>query len=224
MPFDFNTLNEVSLDNQETIATITKELKPDAQQAVEAIAKIAKTYSDQITPDMLTQALGIPMIKVEAKPIAKEKDPEIARIEKEWADKNAKLEKELAVEKDARLAKEYVEKASDYFAGNASVPGFSPQTLGPVLRSIDEQLPAEQAKLVKEHFAACKGITSELKRTIGRTVVSKGGPAATATDEVERIAKEKVEKTKGMSLAAARVEVYAENPELAERVDAENRG
>lgn len=215
--FDFNALNEVPLQNQTQIDTITKGMTDDAKGAVVAIAKAAAAFKDAIPADVLTQALGIPMVTAEAKPepvkTAVQKameDPELAKVLKEAEAERVELRKALAVEQDARLAKEWVEKAGAY----KSVPGFTAATLAPVLRDCAEHISKENFEQLTKHFAGCEAISAELCKMTGRpqNEPDDGDPDA----KINSIAKELQAKNPGMTDAQARTEARKANPGLYE--------
>jgi hypothetical protein len=224
--FDFNALNEVPLANQAQIDTITKGMTDDAKGAVVAIAKAAAAFKDAIPADVLSQACGVPMIVAEAKPVEAPKtaiqkameDPELAAyLAKEQAEK-VEIKKALGVERNARLAKEWVEKAAAY----KSVSTLNQTDLGTLLRDASEHLSKENFDRLTKHLTSCEAISADLCKATGKTQNEPSDSSALV--KLEQLTKEKLAANKGMTEAEAHVAIYKElGDEFRDQVNEESR-
>lgn len=148
--------------------------------------------------------------------------PEAARpsVEAVWKEKIAKdaeladIRKSLKEERDARVNKEFVEKAGAY-----KHLGIAADKLGPVLKSLSESAP----EAFKELETVLKGADERLGKgglftevgsnSPGGTSVAKGDQTE-AEAKAEAIAKGLVEKDGTMSLLQAKQKVWKMHPEL----------
>lgn len=132
----------------------------------------------------------------------------------------AKLEKALAVERDARLDREFLSKAEKLPA-----LGLKPAELGALLKrlsAVDEKLANELIEKVLAPANTKASKVDELLKEIGRAPKGEGD-GLTADEKIQKAAEELRKANPKLTAAQAEVEVTKAHPELYEQSEAERR-
>lgn len=129
----------------------------------------------------------------------------------------AELRKALAEERNARLDREYMEKARDY----AAIP-VPPEKVGSLMRAVAEKA-KDQAPVLDQVLKACDALAREssvITKSLGKANgVSKAGSVA---DEVEAEAAKLMSANPKLSATKARSEVWKRRPDLLKRYRSED--
>jgi hypothetical protein len=132
----------------------------------------------------------------------------------------AKADEIAKAERDLRLVREHVEKAAAY----SRLPGWKAEEMGPVLKSLHEQAPEVEEKLLPVLQAAQEAIVKgTLFSELG--TARRGVSSGEVSDDLEAKAQAIVEKSDGkVTIEKARVQVLSQHPELYDKIEAERAG
>jgi chromosome segregation ATPase len=184
----------------EKVTTLTKSVT-DLEAEVKKLTPVKK---DDDKDDILK---GLP------EEVKKQVDAQIAS-EREAREK---VEKALQVERDARLDKEYLEKAAPLKA----VPG-KPEEIAKMLKAIDENLPEEQATAINKALSTMSEaiVNGELLKSMGEHIEQPED--LTPMEELEKVAKTLMAADKDLTAEQAMAQASADNPKLVEAYRAAN--
>lgn len=151
----------------------------------------------------------------EKEEVLKGLDPKVLALFKENETRAERAEKAAAeafkaaeAEKDARINKEYIQKAAEKF----DYLSIEADKLGPVLKAMDEKLSEEEREVLKSVFETAKGaLTLSRQDEEFGTAVAKGD---TTLPEWEKKAKAMVEKGEAKTAEQAVAKLVETNPEL----------
>jgi len=122
--------------------------------------------------------------------------------------KVAKMEAILKAERDQRLTKEWIAKATAEYNSLA----IKPDDLGPILKALEEKAPDELKRIEEVLKAADAAITAgDLFKEKGKSGAQSAG---SAMEKLEQMAKSLVQKESGLSMSDALSRVMDENPGL----------
>lgn len=193
-------------DNEETQKNTNEESSDMSEEDIEEDTE----KSDSQTEGGQEMAEEEQVEEEAEKDLPEDVEKQLERLE-ELQKKQEQTEEELQKERERRIRKEYIEKARTDF----DVVAKEADELGPVLKEIDENLSEETAEEVKSL------IKTGYEQAEQAGLFEKAGTPAGQSDaasEVEKKVEEKMEKGDYDSEAAARADVWSENPELAEKV------
>lgn len=201
-----NILDEAAVTKM--IETKLQKKQDDDKAKADVLAKAQSgeldlsTIKDPVMKSVLTDVMAK----------QKKATEELAKAEKVAKESSEKIAK---MEKDA-LRKEYVVKVSTLTALAESA-----ETIADTLLTIEKQ--ETRDKVEKLLQAANKSASSSaIFEEFGSA--HSGNALGDAASQVERMAKESVEKSSGkLTVAQARAKIWKENPELADKWDQENR-
>lgn len=176
-----------------------------AEPAVEA-APAAETAP---APTAALDADAVVAAAVAAK-VAQIEAEAAAKVEAALATARA-AEVALAAEVEAKEVRAAVEVARADFS---HIPG-RPEDLGPALRTVAKAAP-DALKVIEAALRGAQGLLAGAPKAVGLEPVgvTGAGAALSPQDQVDKLAKAKVEATPGLTIHQARTQVYVENPEL----------
>lgn len=206
-------------------------LAPEVQAHVAEIEKEAKTAAEAAKVEQEKLAKRVTELEGEVKkhapgPTQEELMKNVPdAIKKQMADQEKEIKdtkEKLAKSEDERLAKQYAAEVSDSFGSLA----LDPKKDGPVLKAIDEKLSKDEAARVREILTSTNALLekSDLFVEKGAGGGDGGGAGGTAWAQIQKLAKEKVDKKECETIELAIDAVMHDKPELYEQHQAETNG
>ena len=198
-------------------------LAPDVQAHIAEIEKVAK--DEQVKLAKRITELEAEVKKHAPGPTQEElmkNVPDAIRKQMEDQAKEIKDTKErLAKSEDERLAKQYAAEVADDFGSLA----LDPAKDGPVLKAIDQKLSKDEAARVREILTSTNARLekSDLFIEKGAGGGDGGSTGGTAWAQIQKLAKEKVDKKEYPTIELAIDAVMHDKPELYEQHQEETR-